>query len=395
MLLVLLQAPYLFILLLAAANHGENSSLNSRQSSRWRHRTSKRRQRTNELLDSIEKDGLQLPSNIMTSYVSEGVNVPILPIPPSYRIDWDGIDPLLDPMKGGKIRMTDRGNRKRAQVEAFHYVISCIVKAKIQARGANDFHGITILDAGCGAGNLAVALAGLLSKSEHISVLALDVNEQALLRLKERAQLILSSRLTNLETCCADLADYEYIQSQIPTDHSVIVVSLHACGAASDMAMNLAFRCNAPFVICPCCTAKSLTKRKESKERHNFDPAASFQRSGASRDITYPRSNWLKSKLLKSTLEISTDEQYNMLAKVADVGLGPQTPTQQRSAQHRAKKVVEIDRLLSASENEEYYVDLMILPDHDPLVYGKGDLLLGAKEGSEEAKAIRSLYDAP
>ncbi|KAL3789603.1 hypothetical protein ACHAWO_007761 [Cyclotella atomus] len=116
------------------------------------------------------------------------------------------------------------------------------------------------------------------------------------------------------------------------------------------MAMNLAFRCNAPFVICPCCTARSLTKRKESKERHNFDSAASFQGSA-----------------------ISTDEQYNMLAKVADVGLGPQTPTQQRSAQHRAKKVVEIDRLLSASENEEYYVDLMILPDHDPLVYGKGD----------------------
>lgn len=163
------------------------------------------------------------------------------------------------------------------------------------------------------------------------------------------------------------------------------------------MAMNLAFRCNnAPFVICPCCTAKSLTKRRESKDKDKkFDPASSFQRSGASRDISYPRSNWLKSKLLKSTLAISTDEQYNILAKVADVGLGPQTPSQQRSAQNRAKKVVEIDRLLSASENEEYYVQLMILPDHDPLVYGKGDLLLGAKEGSAEANAMRSLFDAP
>lgn len=124
--------------------------------------------------------------------------------------------------------MTDRGNRKRAQVEAFHYVISRIVEAKLQARDINEFDGITIIDAGCGAGNLAVALAGLLSQSEYISVLALDVNKQALQRLEERAQSITAPGTTNLETCCADLADYEYIHSNIPKDQSVIVVSLHA-----------------------------------------------------------------------------------------------------------------------------------------------------------------------
>lgn len=322
--------------------------------------------------------------------------MPTLQIPHSSRVRWDEIDPLLDPMQGGKIRMTDRGMRKRAQVDGFHYILSSLAEVILSAY-SNESKGITIIDAGCGAGNLAVALGGLFSHSEYIDIMAVDVNERALERLDERARSL--SVTAKLETCCADLADYELISSNIPNDRSVIVVSLHACGAASDMAMNLAFRCNnAPFVICPCCTAKSLTKRndlqnQDENQAKRFDPAASFQRSGASTDIQYPRSSWLKSKLQNSALSISIEEQYSMLAKVADVGLGPQTPTQQRQSQNRAKKVVELDRLLSASENQNYDVRLMRLPDHDPVSYGKGDLLVGALAGSLEADVMKTIFD--
>lgn len=124
----------------------------------------------------------------------------------------------------------------------------------------------------------------------------------------------------------------------------MIVVSLHACGAASDMAMNLAFQCNnAPFVICPCCTAKLLTRRVVDDKNANvanvdhslgLDPSASFQRSEATSDIEYPRSNWLRNKLSTTTnnddnndTSNNTDDKYTLLAKVADVGLGPQTPS--------------------------------------------------------------------
>jgi hypothetical protein len=215
----------------------------------------------------------------------------------------------------------------------------------------------------------------------NVNVLAVDVNDKALARLTKRAQILPPKKL---ETCCADLANYDLIQSKIPPNHSVIVVSLHACGAASDMAMNLAIRCKAPFVICPCCTAKSLTKRlpQDTGKRTTFDLSASFQRSGATSDIVYPRSNWLRNKLHDgdALTTMSLEEKYTILAKTADVGLGPQIPSQQRLQQSRAKKIVELDRLMAASEGYGYDVRLMRISGHDPLVYGKGELLIGGKD---------------
>jgi hypothetical protein len=384
---------HLFLLLAASTGRSNILSLSDEEPSRWRQRTAKRRQRADDLLDSIESGGLQLPEYLTCR---GAFNVPTLQIPPRSRINWDDVDPVLDPMQGGKIRVSDRGLRKRAQVDAFHYVLSSLVDAKIQNTKEKLLTGITIIDAGCGAGNLAVALSGLFSSQrERVNILAVDVNEQALQRLEERSQCF-SSRNAQLETCCEDLANYDSISSRITPDQNVIVMSLHACGAASDMAMNLAFRCNnAPFVICPCCTAKSLTKRSEVQNGGAvFDPTASFQRSGASTDILYPRSSWLRSKLDLSELSSSVEEQYTILAKVADVGLGPQTPAQQRQTQNRAKKVIELDRLLSASENHDYDVRLVILPEHNPLVYGKGDLLLGAHKGSAEAGVMQAIFDS-
>ena len=100
----------------------------------------------------------------------------------------------------------------------------------------------------------------------------------------------------------------------------------------------------------------------------------------------YPRSNWLTTKLLSSASS-NRDDGYALLAKVADVGLGPQTPTQQREQQRRAKRIIELDRLMSASERQYGYdTRLMRIQDQDddPRVYsyGKGEVLLGASKGS-------------
>ena len=73
------------------------------------------------------------------------------------------------------------------------------------------------------------------------------------------------------------------------------------------------------------------------------------------------------------------EEQYTTLAKVADVGLGPQTPSQQREHQRRAKHIVEMDRLRYASEEHGYSVRLMRIEHHNPEVYGKGEILIGTK----------------
>lgn len=231
------------------------------EQSRWQRRTEKRRQRTEELLNSIEfGTSLSLLPDLQPQELYN-LRIPILK--PS-TIDWDEVDAELDPIRGGKLREGSlRGLRKRAQVEAFHFVVSEILNAQLQAK--NPQYGVTIIDAGCGAGNLGVSLAGLsYSSSINTKVLAVDVNDHALTRLSNRAEAILSPE--KLETVCADLANYDEILSKVPPDHSVIVVSLHACGAASDMAMLLAIRCNAPFILCPCCTAKSLTKEVHRRE---------------------------------------------------------------------------------------------------------------------------------
>lgn len=393
------------------SNHSNESENNEDpSSSRWQRRTAKRRQRTEELLQSVEDGGLPLLPSI-SSFPTVHIGTPTLKIPLSSMIHWDKIHPDLDPMQGGKLNHNAngsgepqyknnnrRGLRKRGQVQAFHFILSSILNAYCAKSSQSNCSGVTIIDAGCGAGNLAIALAGLLhlptnnaNKSDiNLNILAVDVNNEALDRLSQRVaqsqsmaentQQLLPSQ-TTLTTCCADLANHEYIKSQIPPHHDVIVVSLHACGAASDMAMNLAYQCNnAPFVVCPCCTAKSLTKRDvdlisnedvgiestgtQGKQQHRqfvVNPQASHHRSGATSDIQYPRSNWLTTKLSLTTDQedppVPLESKYTTLAKVADVGLGSQTPTQQREQQRRAKRIIEYDRLMSASERQYGYED--------------------------------------
>ena len=294
----------------------------------------------------------------------------------------------------------------------------------------------------------------------------MDVNEVALDRLSRRA----AGMPGVIRTLRADLADYDLIRSCVPPGDDVVVVSLHACGAASDMAMELAYRCDgAPFVICPCCTAKSLARRRTTTEDaagnavvarrdggddcddetcvddetttttttstitprffHRASSSSSRHRSGATVDIEYPRSVWLRdrfSSVRRRGREVGDHSDgggdgkggglgggrddddddgdddgmyYALLAKVADVGLGPQTPSQQREHQRRAKRIVELDRAMRAVERHGYVVRLARIPaggdDGDgPWGYGKGEVLVGARRGSAAAANILSIFDA-
>ena len=382
--------------------------------------------------------------------------------------------------------------------------------------GGSSARGTTIIDAGCGAGNLAISLAGLLRSSNHsnvvvvdeddggprgdegegegeggaddlhrprprprrrrrrnnrdrdVRILAVDVNEVALDRLSRRA----AGMPGVIRTLRADLADYDLIRSCVPPGDDVVVVSLHACGAASDMAMELAYRCDgAPFVICPCCTAKSLARRRTTTEDaagdavvarrdggddcddetcvddettttttttttitprffHLASSSSSRHRSGATVDIEYPRSVWLRdrfSSVRRRGREVGDHSDgggdgkggglgggrddddgddggddgmyYALLAKVADVGLGPQTPSQQREHQRRAKRIVELDRAMRAVERHGYVVRLARIPSGGddgvgPWGYGKGEVLVGARRGSAAAANILSIFDA-
>ena len=159
------------------------------------------------------------------------------------------------------------------------------------------------------------------------------------------------------------------------------------------MAIARAVQLKVPFVVSPCCTAKGITKRIN---KHGLSEKASIQRSASPSTISFPRSEWLRSSLQEirnsskePDFESSIYEYYSLIAKVADVGLGPQTPVEQRRHQRLAKLVVEFDRLVETQENYAYLTRLLRLPSHDN--YGKAEILLGAPAGSVEAFAIQQL----
>jgi 2-polyprenyl-3-methyl-5-hydroxy-6-metoxy-1,4-benzoquinol methylase len=267
--------------------------LASEEPSRWSRRTLKRRTRTewilSQIVSKLRDDDINInhESIFVPSQEDDGLDVPLLNAP---TIDWASLDPILDPQQGGKIRAgTARARRKRVQVEAFASVLSQLLKNSSAHEPTTT---MTIVDAGSGAGNLCIPLAGLLN---GIQICALDVNPIALERLTARLQDIPS--VPQITTMCTDLAS-----ASLPSNKnsSAVVVSLHACGAATDLAIRLATRHRIPFIVSPCCTAKSVIRRQPSR----YGPSASIERSASPMDMMYPRSEWLRC-LLEQLTKIS------------------------------------------------------------------------------------------
>ena len=368
-------------------------------------------------------------------------------------------------------RRHQRALRKQYAVEAFVQVVNQILaptdpswqpsngqdqpfKSILPNINHNHHNNTTriVVDACSGAGNLALPLIQHCcvqhpdgeTRAVASQVLAIDVNDRALQQLQHRYRYQPQEQqpdkdppnsdptLPELQTWCADLA------SVTLPDEAALVCSLHACGAASDLALWLATRHGLPFVLSPCCTAKALTVRPDPSsqqttrtnpsnnhnDNHNttkeldiaatqgkrrwmpppppppldqdmmmvWDTKASRQRSAASPElIHYPRSRWLRTTLEQvmnrttdsgaenrgttQTSARTVEDQYAILAKVADVGLGPQTPQEQRIHQQQAKWIIECDRLVHVVEEHDYHVQLWRMRGHEG--YGKAELLVG------------------
>ena len=116
------------------------------------------------------------------------------------------------------------------KIQPFYHLLETIIHQRNEDESTHRRHppssskGLTIIDAGCGAGNLAISLAGLLvlSKSDigrNVHILAVDINEVALDLLSQRAAASLDVNI--VQTLCADLSDdHERILSHIPIDNT-------------------------------------------------------------------------------------------------------------------------------------------------------------------------------
>jgi SAM-dependent methyltransferase len=292
------------------------------------------------------------------------------------ELDWDSVPWEIDPVRGGGLRHgTLRGSRKQAQVEAILYVLRTLFqdypdetkKDEIAGTTLDSQKKIVIADLASGAGNLSLPLAWFL-KDIHATVLAVDINPRALERLSKRAEDI----GVEIQTLVQDLEKLSSVEvvggGETTMDYLMnlncqAIVSLHACGAASDLAIEAAVARDLPFVVSPCCIAKANHVRKannvDSRKGEILPNLISSQRSGAPVRITYPRSKELET----FCVERAVLNDYPLIMTAADYSTGENAKHnvihQQRGKM--SKHIVELDRLKWAEERG-YYTRIISIP---------------------------------
>jgi hypothetical protein len=330
-----------------------------------------------------------------------------LPVLEAPLLDWMTCPAPWDPLQGGGLDAgSARGTRKRAAVEAFYTVVATLLglgggpadnnedDARDEA-ASSPATSVRLADLGCGSGNLAVPLQwALQSASTHStssSMLAVDRNPQSLERLVARLSSTTHVNLT-VDVLNHDLQDMIRMEDTDSLNNVTMVVSLHACGAASDMAMAAAVARGLPFAISPCCIGKiNLALSSTRTTSRGLPPLDDDTGSAATTatvtdNFTYPRSQWLQQAV--------TAEEYQLLAKAADYGVvtnvdnddATEQEVQRRQRCRRAKRVVEGDRLAWAVQHD-YAVRLLELPRIGPL-YPKRELLVGAPRDSGAASRM-------
>lgn len=281
---------------------------------------------------------------------------------------------------------TLRGERKRAAVEAFLCVLQDALLESNEAAADHQPRSV-VADLGSGGGNLSLPLAWWLKKHGG-SVVAVDIDHHALDLLARRAEAIVGVGIETMEEDLLHLIarpndDHPTLSATSMDNNNQIancsaIVSLHACGSASDLAMSVAISHSLPFAISPCCTGKLNASRRLVPGR--MPPSRTAE-------ISYPRSAWLTNAISFS--------DYQLLAAAADYGVGGSNDEddaqelERRNRCRAAKQIVETDRLLWAKEMG-YYVRMVELPRIGPR-YPKRELLLGAKRNSAVAYKISRL----
>jgi len=142
----------------------------------------------------------------------------------------------------GKIR--NNMIRKYNQIDHFLELVRPLIEQ-------DDSETFEVLDCGCGKSYLSFVLnyfiRDVLKRRCHIT--GVDIAPQVIEASRATAK---SLGYNNMDFICADLREYT---AQSPS----MVISLHACDTATDMAMGLAVRSGAKSIACvPCCHRELL-----------------------------------------------------------------------------------------------------------------------------------------
>lgn len=148
--------------------------------------------------------------------------------------------------KEGKVR--NDMIRKYNQIDHFVELIDGMIDE------FSDNESITVMDCGCGKSYLTFVLNYYIKekKKKNCYFIGIDRSEQVIKASKEIAKRL---GYKNMEFIAEDLNTY------IPERKIDVVISLHACDTATDMALGLAVRLNAKSIICvPCCHKELLSQ---------------------------------------------------------------------------------------------------------------------------------------
>lgn len=156
-----------------------------------------------------------------------------------------------------------------------------------------------------------------------------------------------AAKLSNVDIFCGFIDEYDQ-----PFD---VGIALHACGEATDMAMEKCLKADAAYVMAPCCVGKIKLSALE-----------------------YPRSDALTSTLSRTEFEV--------LARAADFGHSSTDALSHSDAnrrRRRCKTLLERDRNVRAEE-AGYRTFMFVM--HPRTATPKNDVLVGLPAGWREHK---------
>jgi 2-polyprenyl-3-methyl-5-hydroxy-6-metoxy-1,4-benzoquinol methylase len=265
--------------------------------------------------------------------------------------------------EGVSLLSNARGQRKAWQVENFVSILwdrlSSYTTDETNDKDSsktNEFD-FTVVDFGCGSGNLCLALAPYFSKIRFVLV---DKKSYPLKLVERRANeaglknvqvLQFSFSPSNLDSFCIppmpppmnertwfmppekssktqslSLEDQKrQASSSLPPTDFDIAIGLHCCGSFTDMVMSLAKSRGADCIVCPCCNGAMTSK--------------------TTCGYKYPRSCYVEQFM-------NQDEYLSMSKAAEDSGI------------YEAKCLIEYDRALWAKENG-YNVQLLKMSPED------------------------------
>jgi 2-polyprenyl-3-methyl-5-hydroxy-6-metoxy-1,4-benzoquinol methylase len=159
------------------------------------------------------------------------------------EVDWASLQPGVDPCSVN-VKMaanTQRGQRKRESILAIAWLLETELLPQVTGTSTSP----TIVDCGCGTGSLLLPLAAIFP---HATFVGVDYKRGSIERLSRRAEEAGEEIQRRVVPFQGRIEAYDG-----PCD---VVLALHACGEASDAALQLASLRDVPFAVSPCCVGK-------------------------------------------------------------------------------------------------------------------------------------------